>query len=233
MITEFTEKSAENPQNRKNVFEPGRKKSAKKTHFCVDISPFSDKITTFAACSIDKSLMEHQQYMKRRVCAIRVEPYLATYAKMKFDVDPKTGGIRIPDSFDLYHCVWQLMERRPVGAELPGEPNLMIWLPARRGTDGLAQKNPAFWNYLSPRSARQVERQLRQLFNWEFHHYMDMATRGEQRRTKIQAVRSFISKYSLGLDCEDALLKNIQRHERTIQVFLGIKKGENKKKRKI
>ena len=51
--------------------------------------------------------------MKRRVCAIRVEPYLATYAKMKFDVDPKTGGIRIPDSFDLYHCVWQLMSRRP------------------------------------------------------------------------------------------------------------------------
>lgn len=177
--------------------------------------------------------MEHQQYMKRRVCAIRVEPYLATYAKMKFDVDPKTGGIRIPDSFDLYHCVWQLMERRPADAELPGDPNLLIWLPARRGTDGLAQKNPAFWNYLSPRSARQVEIQLRRLFNWEFHHYMDTAIHGEQRRTKIQAVRSFISKYGLGLDCEDALLKNIQRHERTIQVFLGIKKRKKKKKRKI
>lgn len=169
--------------------------------------------------------------MKRRVCAIRVEPYLAAYARMKFDTDSRTGGIRIPDSFDLYHCVWQLMERQPKDAELAQEPNLTIWLPARRGTDGLAQKNPAFWNYLSPRSVRQVEKQLRRLFNWEFHNYMDLATHGAQCRTKIQAVRDFISMYGLGLDCEDALLKNIQRHERTIQVFLGIKKHKNRKKR--
>lgn len=177
--------------------------------------------------------MESQQYMKRRVAAIRVEPYLAAYARMKFDVDAKTGGIKIPDSFDLYHCVWQLMERRPLNATLPDEPNLLIWLPARRGTEELAQKNPAFWNYLSPRSARLIERSLRRLFNWEFHHYMEMATHGDHKVTKVQAVRNFIRKYGLGIDSEDALLKNIQRHERTIQLFLDIKKRKNKKKRNI
>lgn len=171
--------------------------------------------------------MEHQQYMKQRVCAIRVEPYLAKYARAKFDVDPKTGGIRIPDSFDLYHCVWQLMERRPKGAELPEDPNLTIWLPARRCTEGLAQKNPAYWNYLSPRSQRLIEKSLRRLFNWEFHHFCDNLV--SQSVTKKEAVDRFISKYDLGIDAEDTLLKNLQRHERTIQVFLGIKKRRNKK----
>lgn len=171
--------------------------------------------------------MEHQEYQKRRICAIRVEPYLAKYARMKFDVDAQTGGIRIPDSFDLYHCVWQLMERRPVGVELPKDANLTIWLPARRGIEGVAQKNPAFWNYLSPRSARQVERSLRRLFNWEFHHYCDdLISRG---LAKKESVGRFIRKYGLGIDCEDALLKNLQRHERTIHAFLGIKKRKNKK----
>ena len=171
--------------------------------------------------------MDPQQYMKRRVCAIRVEPYLAEYARRKFDIDPKTGGIRIPDSFDLYHCVWNLMERHPVNAEPPGDANLVIWLPARRNTEGVAQKNPAYWNYLSPRSQHLVEKSLRRLFNWEFHHYCeDLISRGCK---KAEAVRSFISLYRLGIDSEDALLKNLQRHERTVQVFLGIKKRKSGK----
>lgn len=175
--------------------------------------------------------MEHQQYMKRRVAAIRVEPYLATYARMKFDTDQKTGGIKIPDSFDLYHCVWQLMERRPKGAEVPQDPNLSIWLPARRGIEQVAQKNPAFWNYLSPRSARLIEKSLRRLFNWEFHHFCeDLISQGV---CKKEAVGRFIRMYGLGIDCEETLLKNLQRHERTIQVFLGIKKRKNKKNRHI
>ena len=168
--------------------------------------------------------MEHQQYQRRRVCAIRVTPYLAKYARQKFDVDPKTGGIRIPDTFDLYHCVWQLMERRPADAVEPEGANLVIWLPARRGTEGCGQKNPAYWNYLSPRSAWMIEKSLRRLFNWEFHHYCDeLISHGT---TKREAVSRFISLYRLGIDSEDALLKNLQRHEHAVQEFLGIKKSK-------
>lgn len=172
--------------------------------------------------------MEKEKYTRNRVASIRVEPYLAVYAREKFEIDPKTGGIKIPDSFDLYHCVWQLMERRPRNAELPEDPNLKIWLPSRRCTEGLAQKNPAFWNYLSPRSQRLVEKSLRRLFNWEFHYFCEDLV--SQQVTKKEAVDRFISMYNLGIDVEDTLLKNLQRHERTIQVFLGIKKRKNKKK---
>lgn len=175
--------------------------------------------------------MEKEKYARKRVAAIRVEPYLAKYARNKFDIDPKTGGIKIPDSFDLYHCVWQLMERRPKDAVLPDDPNLVIWLPSRRGVEGQPGKHPEHWNYLSPRSARMIEKSLRRLFNWEFHHYcMEHVAAGMTRKETIGA---FIRRYGLGLDCEDALLKNLQRHERTLRVFLGIKNRKNKKNRHI
>lgn len=170
-------------------------------------------------------------YEKRRVASIRVEPYLAQYARMKFDTDPKTGGIKIPDSFDLYHCIWQLMERRPRHTEDQDDTNLSIWLPARRGIDGVTQKNPAFWNYIPRRKFWIIEKALRRLFNWEFHHYCENLV--SQSVTKKEAVDRFIRMYGLGLDCEDALLKNLQRHERAISLFLGIQKKKNKKKRKI
>lgn len=183
--------------------------------------------------------MEHQKYQGRRVAIIRVAPYLAAYARKKFEIDPKTGGIRIPDSFDLYHCVWQLMERRPhftgsdqaqTGDPLHGE-ELAIWLPARRGTEGMGQKNPAFWNWIPPRKHWIIEKALRRLFNWEFHYWCEQQV--EQGRIKVEAVRMFIRLYGLGLDCEDALLKNLQRHERTMKAFLGITKSGNHRKRKI
>ena len=171
--------------------------------------------------------MDRQRYLRRRVCAIRVAPYLAKYARMKFDVDSETGGIRIPDSFDLYHCVWQLMEHRPTNAETAAGANLTIFLPFRRAVDGQPGKHPEHWNYLSPRSQRMIERSLRRLFNWEFHHYCeDLVSRGTAKK---EAVTRFIRMYGLGIDSEDALLKNLQRHERSVQEFLGIKKGKNQK----
>lgn len=175
--------------------------------------------------------MEKEKYQRKRVASIHVEPYLAAYARKKFDIDEKTGGIKIPDIFDLYHCVWQVMLRRPKDTVPLGNENLAIWLPARRGIDGMMQKNPAYWNYISPHGARQVEKQLRRLFNWEFHHYCEDRIAGGM--TKIDAVRSFAGQYALGIDCEDALLKNLQRYERTMCVFLGIQKRKNRKKRKI
>lgn len=175
--------------------------------------------------------MDKEKYLMKRVASIRVEPYLAEYARKKFEIDGKTGGIKIPDTFDLYHCVWQVMSRRPKDTQPMGDENLTIWLPCRRALDGMPGKHPEYWNYISPRGVHLVEKQLRRLFNWEFHHYCeDQVARGVM---KVDAVRSFIRFYGLGLDCEDALLKNLQRHERTISVFLGIKKQKSRKKRNI
>ena len=47
---------------------------------------------------------------------------------------------------------------------------------------------------------------------------------------KVDAVRQFIRLYHLGLDCEEALLKHLQRYERTMQVFLNITNPKKHKK---
>ena len=182
--------------------------------------------------------MEHQLYQKRRVAMIRVEPYLAKYARMKFGVDPSSGGIRIPDSFNLYHCVWQVMAKWPkrnwrIGFNRPAESpegNLLIHLPNRRGEGGI-RKNPDCWNYISPRHARLINRELKRLFDWEFHHYVEILLEYHPDMTKKEAVGRFIRKYDLGIDTEDALLKNFQRHERAIRIFLGLKKRKNTENR--
>ena len=178
--------------------------------------------------------MEHHQQQKRRVAMIRVEPYLAKYARRKFDIDPETGGIRIPDSFNLYHCVWQSMAKWPVrnwriGFNRPAEGsegNLLIHLPNRREEGGF-RKNPLYWNYISPRHARLINRELKRLFDWEFHHYVEILLEYHPDMTKKESVGRFVRKYDLGIDAEDALLKNFQRHERAVRIFLGLKKRKN------
>lgn len=165
----------------------------------------------------------------RRTATISVPDYLARYARLKFDVDPATGGIVIPDSMNLYHCVWQLMARWPrvrtwTGALRRADApagNLTIHLPNRR-SEGDVRKNPLYWNYLSPRAGRAVGRELKRLFDWEFHHYVDELTGRDRCVTKVAAVRRFCHRYRLGIDAEDALLKNLQRHELRERVFCKI-----------
>lgn len=175
--------------------------------------------------------MSSQQSDRRKTCSIHVEPYLATYARQKFEVDPKTGGIRIPDNFDLYHCVWHAMAKWPLErwhigvkrrVEAP-EGNLLIHLPSRRPEGGFS-KDPRYWNYIPPRSARVINRELKRLFDWEFHHYVENALLYGHGISKKEAVRRFAAKYSLGIDTEDALLKNFQRYERKNRLFLLLNK---------
>ena len=64
-----------------------------------------------------------------------------------------------------------------------------------------------------------IGKSLRRLFNWEFHHYVEV--RLLDGATKVEAVRSFARMYNLGIDCEDALLKNLQRYENSIRIFLN------------
>lgn len=164
--------------------------------------------------------MDHRQYIRKRVAEIWVEPYLAAYARHKFETDRESGGLIIPDSLDLYHCVWSVTTHRPQGAAVPERVNLRIHLPYRRSADGVPCKHPAYWNYISPRNARFIEKALRRLFNWEFHYWCEECV--AQGMGKKEAVNGFIRRYDLGLDCEEALIKNLQRHARTMAIFLNI-----------
>ena len=183
--------------------------------------------------------MEKEDCLKQRTASISVEPYLATYAQKKFDIDPKTGGIKIPDKFNLYHAVWHAMAKWPLERWHIGvkrrvdnpQGNLLIHLPDCR--EGGVRKNPLYWNYISPRSARVINRDLKLLFDWEFHHYVEILLEYHPDITKKEAIARFAKKYALGIDTEDALLKNFQRHEKAVRIFLGLKKNktsENKVK---
>ena len=183
--------------------------------------------------------MEKEDCLKQKTASISVEPYLATYARKKFNIDPKTGGIKIPDKFNLYHAVWHAMAKWPLERWYIGvkrrvdnpQGNLLIHLPDCR--EGGVRKNPLYWNYISPRSARVINRELKRLFDWEFHHYVEILLEYHPDITKKEAIARFAKKYALGIDTEDALLKNFQRHEKAVRIFLGLKKNktsENKVK---
>lgn len=161
--------------------------------------------------------MEKEKYLRKRVTAIRVEPYLAEYARKKFDIDPKTGGIKIPDTFDLYHCIWNRMEKPPQGLSATEDANLKIFLPCRRtGADGLPRKHPEYWNYLSATSVLEVEACLRQLFNFDFHQQMmDNEHRGRPRQ-QAEVVEWFLYQYGIDSITPAALLKNFQRYRQRI-----------------
>ena len=71
---------------------------------------------------------------------IEITPYLAEYLTCKF-YDPESDAVRIPDTKDLYHTIWDLMSKRPDNAVDTG--NLTLVLPDRR-----TGKDPEYYNYL-------------------------------------------------------------------------------------
>ncbi len=154
--------------------------------------------------------MEKEIYLKKRVASIRVEPYLAEYARRKFDVDPKTGGIRIPYTFDLYHCVYNQMSKPPREAGEVAGANLRINLPDSRVMP--VRKHPEYWNWLSIAAATEIESCLRNMFNYDFHTVMMTNENLGRPRQQREIVDDFISEYCLTEISSDALLKNFQRY---------------------
>lgn len=161
-----------------------------------------------------------------------VPEYLAHWAVRKFEVDSASGGIRIPVRLDLYRLVWQLMEKRPVCVSWCGKSvlvddvsgNLLIHLPCRRSVGGV-RKNPRHWCWLSERSGRIIGRELKCLFDVDFHAYVDAAPAGATRK---ELVRRFCRQYGLGIDAEDTLVKNLQRRQTRTNSFLNVCKNRHK-----
>lgn len=183
----------------------------------------------------NKIMQQKESNQNRRVVTIRVVPYLAQYARCRFEIHPKTGGIKIPDNYDLYHAVWHAMQKWPlerwaVGVRRPvdaPEGNLKIHLPNYQ--EGGFRKNPLYWNYISPRRARVIGRELKRLFDWEFHHYVEVMLDYHPGMTKKEAVARFVRKYGLGIDTEETLLKNYQRHQRAENILLELNKPKTRK----
>ncbi len=134
---------------------------------------------------------------------IQIKPHLVEYAYGKFN-DHSREPIQFPDNLDVYHTIWDLLERRPVNCRVD-IGNLEIALPDRR-----TGKNPESFNYLGQRSHDIIGRKIEVKMFAELHDELD-----EQKHLfgidYIDTVHSFMLRYDIISISEDALLKNYYR----------------------
>lgn len=161
--------------------------------------------------------MEKKKRTQKIVASIKIEPYLAEYISKKYEKHPITGGVKIPYNTDLYFCVWEHMSRQAVNQSDIIDANLHIHLPTRKSTSCSPWKDPAYYNYLSASAAKNIEDQIRRMFNFELHRVLlENEEFGHQYRN-IDVIYDFIHRYNLKSISSDALLKNYYRFRNRVR----------------
>lgn len=140
---------------------------------------------------------------------IQIKDCLAEYLIGKF-YDPDIKCVCIPDKLDLYHTIWNLLEKRPVNCPID-YGNVTLGLPHRR-----LGKNPDYYNYLGARSAKIIEKRVETLFWGELRQTID-----ENKQVFFidyqDTVYEFINKYKIESISPDALLKDFYRWRELIR----------------
>lgn len=155
--------------------------------------------------------MHKEKRALKKISTIRIEPYLAEYVIGKYGTEPKSGAVNIPYTTDLYHCVWEHMSRQRANQTAPQDGNLRILLPCRKAGDGSPWKDPAYYNYLSSSASREIESQIRRMFNFELHRVLLENEEFGRKRRNLDVIYDFIRDYQLKSISSDALLKNYYR----------------------
>lgn len=156
--------------------------------------------------------MHKEKRLLKQVTTIRIEPYLAEYINTKYGTDSKNGAVKIPYTTDLYYCIWEQMAK-PRTNQLPTKDgNLRIHLPFRKaGVNGVPWKDPAYFNHLSPASVREIEGQIRRMFNFELHRVLLENEEFGRKKRNLDVIYEFMHTYGLESISSDALLKNFYR----------------------
>ena len=126
---------------------------------------------------------------------ITVEPHLAQYCYAKYSSDPEGSmPVRFADHLDVYHLVYNLLEKRPVNCQgdVPGG------------------KSPERFNYLGQRSQGIINKKLKLMMRAELHDFID-ENKHRFGIDQLQSVHCFMKKYCIDSLSEDALLKDYQR----------------------
>lgn len=140
---------------------------------------------------------------------IQIKPHLAEYCYGKFSGCSR-DPVRFPHRLDVYHTIWDLMQKRPVNCPVD-TGNLEIILPNSRKKDEFEKsKDPQVYNYLGERSARIIERQIEVSMFAELHDLLDDNKHMFGIDYK-ETVFQFMSKYGIDSITEDALIKNFYR----------------------
>lgn len=134
---------------------------------------------------------------------VNIKKHLEEYLRGKFN-DCREGPVVLPDQLDLYHVLFDLVSKRPAICPLE-EGALEIALPDRR-----CGKDPAYYNYLTERSQRILERRIEVMFWADLHDLIDH-NKHMYGIEYSESVFSFMRKYDITGIGEDALLKNYYR----------------------
>lgn len=134
---------------------------------------------------------------------INIPEHLREYMIGKYG-DFRNEPIRLPDHLDLYHFIYDLLEKRPCNQQ-KDEGNLEIVLPERS-----LGKRPEYYNYLGQRSQRILIRKIGTMMWAEAHDFIDQKKHVDGMEYK-DAVHLFMNRYGIDSLTEDAFLKNYYR----------------------
>lgn len=141
---------------------------------------------------------------------IEVRPHLKEYLIGRFN-SHANGPVRFPDNLDLYHTIYDLLQKRPANAPPIDKGNLEIFLPVRHNG-----KKVEYYNYLGQRSAAIIEKKIETMMWAELHDLLD-----EQKHLFCieynETVFRFMTKYGIEAITEDAMLKNYYRWRRNVR----------------
>lgn len=133
---------------------------------------------------------------------IQIPDHLMEYARKKYGTD--NGCVRFPDKTDLYHIIYDLLEKRPIDVNID-KGNLEIFLPERS-----TGKSTETYNYLGIRSQLIIKKKLENMMWAEAHDFID-EKRHRFGMQYAEGVFMFMNKYEISGITEDAFLKNYYR----------------------
>lgn len=134
---------------------------------------------------------------------INLEPYLCEYLIGKYGYSGQCV-LRLPDGDDLYHLLYDLLEKRPANVPVD-RGNIELQLPRRR-----VGKSPLVYNFMGVRSQEEFSRRVSLRMWAEVHDYLD----DQHHRygvSYISAIRNFLLRYGICSLSEDTILKNYYR----------------------
>jgi hypothetical protein len=135
---------------------------------------------------------------------ITIKPHLREYVIGKYsDFDVKKP-VRFPEQSDIYVIVWDLLQKRPANVFFDSG-NLEIELAKRD-----VGKNPLYYNYISLKGEKMIERKIETMMWAEFHDYVESESQ-MKGIPYIESIHSFITKYGITSLSEDAMVKNYYR----------------------
>ena len=134
---------------------------------------------------------------------ISIKPHLAEYLTAKY-WNEESSCVILDDKLDLYHTIWNLVEKRPINCGVD-TGNLEIGLPDRR-----IGKDPAYYNYLGQRSAKLINSRTETLFFMELHQLLD-DNKYHEGIEYNDTCFEFMKMYRIESISSDAILKDFYR----------------------